>query len=449
MSLQRFRVGVRNARLGESESTWFLRWVQQFAKHCGVPDSRTIPVDADRVIEFLKGLKALGTPAWQRQQAVRGIEVYAGMILDAPVPGLGLICQKLGRLAAQEKVTIASRVETRDLIGRIDPEEHEVIQHLRRQMRLEHYSRRTEQAYVGWIERFLKRHGIVEAAGLKRIGGQEVQSFLSDLAVEGNVAASTQNQAFSALLLLFQKVLKRDLELVDAVRAKKPARLPTVLNREEVHRLLNQLGGRDLLMGQLLYGAGLRMLECLRLRVKDIGFQENQLVIREGKGDKDRISVLPQGAKAGLTQQIETVRALHQRDLAEGYGRVWLPYALAQKYPNADREFGWQFVFPAVKLSSDPVTGIIRRHHLHESVFAGALKRALQRTGIVKPATSHTLRHSFATHLLEGGADIRTIQELLGHADVSTTMIYTHVLNRPGVSVLSPLDSLRVPEGIE
>jgi integron integrase len=300
----------------------------------------------------------------------------------------------------------------------------------------------TEQAYVGWVERFLKRHCIVESAGFKRIGGLEVQSFLSELAVEGNVAASTQNQAFSALLLLFKKVLKRDLELVDAVRAKKPARLPTVLTREEVQRLLNQLGGRDLLMGQLMYGAGLRMMEVLRLRVKDIGFQESQLVIREGKGDKDRITVLPRSAKAGLEQQIEMVRSLHQRDLAEGCGRVWLPYALAQKYPNADREFGWQFVFPAVKLSSDPVTGTIRRHHLHESVFAGALKRALQRTGIVKPATSHTLRHSFATHLLDGGADIRTIQELLGHADVSTTMIYTHVLNRPGVSVLSPLDSL-------
>ena len=442
MRLQRFRVGLKNARLDESESIWFLRWLGRYVNHCGVAGSRAIPVDTERVIEFLKGLKARGMPAWQRQQAVRAIECYVRTTMDGPVPGLDLISHKLGRLAAQEKAaeTFAVETEPRDLVGRIDPAEHEIVQRMRRLMRMEHYSRRTEQAYVGWVERFLKRQQIVETADFKWIGAPEVQSFLSELAVEGNVAASTQNQAFSALLLLFQKVLKRDLNLVDAVRAKKPARLPTVLTREEVQRLLKQLGGRDLLMGQLMYGAGLRMMECLRLRVKDIGFQESQLVIREGKGDKDRITVLPQGAKSGLEQQIETVRSLHQRDLAEGYGRVWLPYALAQKYPNADREFGWQFVFPAVKLSSDPVTGNIRRHHLHESVFAGALKRALQRTEITKPATSHTLRHSFATHLLEGGADIRTIQELLGHADVSTTMIYTHVLNRPGISVRSPLD---------
>lgn len=441
MSLQRFRDSLRSVRSGGPEATWFLRWLQQYVEHCGIPNSSTIPVDAERVIEFLQGLKAQGIPAWQRHQAARAIESYARTIIDAPAPGLDLICQKLGRLAARENVDAVSQIEMRDLIGRVNPDEHEIIQHVRRQMRMEHYSRRTEQAYVGWVERFLKRHHIVAAAGLRRIGGLEVQSFLSELAVEGNVAASTQNQAFSALLLLFQKVLKRDLELVDAVRAKKPSRLPTVLTREEVHRLLGHLGGRDLLMGQLMYGAGLRMMECLRLRVKDIGFQEGQLLVREGKGDKDRITVLPRSTKAGLEQQIETVRSLHQRDLAEGYGRVWLPYALAQKYPNADREFGWQFVFPAVKLSSDPVTGFIRRHHLHESVFAGALKRALRRTEIVKPVTSHTLRHSFATHLLEGGTDIRTIQDLLGHADVSTTMIYTHVLNRPGISVLSPLDS--------
>lgn len=275
---------------------------------------------------------------------------------------------------------------------------------------------------------------------MARLDEADIHEFISDLAVEGNVAASTQNQAMSALLFLFQKVLGRELQFIDAVRSKKPERLPTVLSQEEVQRVLMQLGGRDLLIAQLLYGAGLRLIECLRLRVKDVSFDQSQLVVREGKGDKDRLTVLPGACVSGLRSQIEFARGLHVRDVADGGGAVTLPTALERKWPAAAREPAWQFVFPAVKRWPDAVTGELRRHHLHESVFPASLKRAVKRAELAKKVTSHTFRHSFATHLLESGTDIRTVQSLLGHSDVSTTMIYTHVLNRPGIAVKSPLD---------
>ncbi|MDA0657943.1 MAG: integron integrase [Planctomycetota bacterium] len=313
---------------------------------------------------------------------------------------------------------------------------------MRRDLRLLHYSKRTEQAYVGWVERFLRLHPAQDPHDLETVGENEVKEFLSDLAVEAQVAASTQNQAFSALLFLFQKVLKRELQFVDAVRAKRPIRLPVVLSRDEVTRLLAELGGRDLLMAQLLYGSGLRMMEVLRLRVKDVLFDQKQIIVRDGKGEKDRATMLPTAAVDRLRRQIENTREVHHRDLAEGRGDVWLPYALARKYPNAGKEFGWQYIFPAHKLSRDPRSESVRRHHLHDSVFASALHRAALRAAIDKKLTAHSLRHSFATHLLEDGKDIRTIQELLGHKDVNTTMIYTHVSTVGATAVRSPLDHL-------
>jgi len=257
------------------------------------------------------------------------------------------------------------------------------------------------------------------------------------------VSASTQNQALCALLFLYRHVLDQNVGwLDDVVRAKRPQRLPVVLTRHEVKALLGALEGVHWLMASLLYGAGLRLLECLRLRVKDIDFSTNQLVVREGKGNKDRVTVLPTSVKAPFAAHLVSVRALHQRDLEHGFGRVYLPDALHQKYPNADREWGWQWVFPASQLSVDPRSGERRRHHVHESVLQKAVRAAARQAGIVKPVGCHTLRHSFATHLLEGGYDIRTIQELLGHRDVSTTMIYTHVLNRGGKGVARPADRL-------
>ncbi|HEX5959847.1 MAG TPA: integron integrase [Rhodanobacteraceae bacterium] len=313
-----------------------------------------------------------------------------------------------------------------------------LLDEVRGRLRVRHYSLRTEQAYVGWIRRFIiangKRHP-------RDLGGREVEAFLTDLATRGMVAAGTQNQALSALLFLYREVLQQDLPwMSDIVRAKRPRRLPVVLTRDEVNRLLAQLQGRDWLMASLLYGSGVRLMECVRLRVKDVDFQRLDIIVREGKGNKDRHVPLPRKLVAALRGQLAAARALHAADLGAGFGAVHLPHALARKYPRAAREWGWQYVFPASQRSRDPRTGAVRRHHLDEKVLQRAVQRARKAARIAKPATCHTLRHSFATHLLEAGHDIRTIQELLGHKDVATTQIYTHVLNRGGLGVLSPLD---------
>ncbi len=253
-----------------------------------------------------------------------------------------------------------------------------------------------------------------------------------------------QNQALSALLFVYEKVLGRELEFLDVTKANKPEHLPVVLSRQEIARLLPEFQGRKRLMFLVMYGAGLRHKECRRLRVKDVCFDQNHIVVRDGKGEKDRITVLPTRSIDGLRAQISAIRRLHDQDLDEGFGRVSLPYALERKYPNANREFGWQWVLPSRQLSRDPVSGSIRRHHIGDSAFGDFFKKAVRRVGIEKLAVLHSLRHSFATHLLEDGADIRTVQELLGHKDVSTTMIYTHVMNRPGIAVRSPVDSVGV-----
>ena len=316
---------------------------------------------------------------------------------------------------------------------------HEAVRQL-------HYSRRTEEAYVHWIKRFIFWSGRRHPATL---GEAEVTAFLSHLAVERNVAASTQNQALAALLFLYKQVLGRDLGWFDdLVRAKRPVRVPVVLSRGEVNALLAQLRGTPWLMVSLLYGAGLRLMECLRLRVKDVDFAYRQILVRDGKGAKDRVTMLPETAVQPLHAQLGEAKRLHEIDLREGFGEAHLPYALARKYPRAGFEWGWQYVFPATRRSADPDDDVIRRHHLDESVPARALKEARRDAGIAKPVSAHTLRHSFATHLLESGHDIRTVQELLGHSDVSTTMIYTHVLNKGGRGVRSPLDRLEQPRAV-
>ncbi|HEX7324386.1 MAG TPA: integron integrase [Rhodanobacteraceae bacterium] len=309
---------------------------------------------------------------------------------------------------------------------------------VRRHLRVRHYSLRTERAYVGWIRRFILANGKRHP---RDMGAAEVESFLSDLAVQRNVAASTQNQALSALLFLYREVLGVDLPWMEnVVRAKRPRRIPVVLAQDEVRRLLSALDGRPWLLASLLYGTGMRLMECLRLRVKDVDFARNEITIRDGKGGKDRRTVLPRSLIEPLQREIERARALHRQDLVEGFGATRLPHALSRKYPRAARDFGWQFVFPSMQRSRDPLDGSERRHHFDDAVLARALKRARRQAGIAKPVSAHTLRHSFATHLLEAGYDLRTIQELLGHKDVATTQIYTHVLNRGGHGVLSPLD---------
>ncbi len=313
-----------------------------------------------------------------------------------------------------------------------------LLDRLRAEIRVRHYSIRTEEAYVDWVRRFILFHGKRHP---KEMGAEEVRDFLSHLATERNVSASTQNQAKSALLFLYREVLKIELPWLDEVIAAKAARrLPVVLTPTETRRLLNAMSGTMGLVASLLYGTGMRLLEGLRLRVKDVEFERREIIVREGKGNKDRVTVLPENLILPLQAHLAKVKVLHERDLEAGFGDVYLPDALAKKYPKAGKTWGWQFVFPSAVRSVDPRSGVERRHHLYEASVQRAVREAAKLAEIAKPVTPHTLRHSFATHLLQSGYDIRTVQELLGHSDVATTMIYTHVLNKGGKGVVSPLD---------
>jgi len=324
--------------------------------------------------------------------------------------------------------------------GASDRKEKRLIERLRDAIRSRHYSRRTEQTYWYWIRYFVLFHGKRHPA---EMGAPEVTAFLSWLATERNVAAATQNQALSALLFLYRHLLGVELPwLGELVRAQRPVRLPSVLSEAEVRRLLNCVSGGARLMVGLLYGAGLRQIECLSLRVKDVDFAYRQILVRDGKGARDRVTMLPENLVQPLQQHLGKVRALHGRDIKDGFGEVRLPYALARKYPRAARAWAWQYVFPSANRSADPEDGVARRHHVHPDTLSRAVSRAARSAGIEKRVSCHTLRHSFATHLLERGYDIRTVQELLGHSDVSTTMIYTHVMNKGARAVKSPLDRL-------
>ena len=304
--------------------------------------------------------------------------------------------------------------------------------------RVHHYSKRTEEAYVHWIRKYID---FCAPAHPRQLAELDVNRFLTHLAVKEHVAASTQNQALASLLFLYKHVLEQPLDRIDGVvRANRSRRLPVVLTVEEVQRVMAHLSGDKWLIATLLYGGGLRLLEALRLRVKDLEFERGEITVRQGKGDKDRITMLLGNIIEPLRRHLAEIKRLHDKDLEAGFGRAKLPNALAVKYPSAAAEWGWQFVFPASKISQDPRTGLKHRHHLDESVLQRAVKTAIREAGITKHGSCHTFRHSFATHLLESGYDIRTVQELLGHADVSTTMIYTHVLNRGGIAVISPLD---------
>jgi integron integrase len=313
-----------------------------------------------------------------------------------------------------------------------------LLDRVRFHLRVKHYSMRTEKAYLDWIRRYVlfhkKRHP-------NEMAEEEIAAFLTHLAVDRHVAASTQNQALSALLFLYQQVLEKKLDFIDKVeRVKRPARIPVVFTRQEARAVLARMRDDYRLMAELLYGAGLRLLECIRLRVKDVDFAYGQITVRDGKGMRDRVTILPERLRQPLQEHLRRVRVLHQRDLQNGAGRVYLPFALRRKYPNAERAWAWQYVFPANKPSVDPRSRETRRHHVCEKNLQNAVKIAIGQARVAKAASCHTFRHSFATHLLENGQDIRTVQELLGHKDVSTTMIYTHVLNRPGLNVRSPLD---------
>lgn len=313
-----------------------------------------------------------------------------------------------------------------------------LLDQLRMALRSRHYSRKTEQTYCMWVKRYIFFHRVRHPS---EMGELEINTFLTHLAVESKVSASTQNQALSALLFLYRHVLGREIgNLGEIVRARRPRRLPVVLSRDEVKAVLSHLTGDTLLIGSVMYGAGLRLMECLRLRVQDIDFSRNELTVRDGKGSKDRLTMLPSSVRQPLTQHLPNVREIHRRDLADGYGRVLLPHALDRKYPSAASDWRWQWVFPQERRWRNAQTGDQGRHHDDASIVQRAVKDAVARVGLTKRASCHTFRHSFATHLLERGYDIRTIQELLGHADVKTTMVYTHVLNQGPRGVRSPID---------
>ena len=315
--------------------------------------------------------------------------------------------------------------------------EKKLLDQVRDALRTKHYSYRTEQSYVDWVKRYIlfhnKRHP-------RDMGVPELQEFITHLAAVRKVSASTQRQALSAILFLYRHVLNQPIEVPDVIRPERPRHLPTVLSHTETQSVIGNMRGVYQLMTKLLYGAGLRLMECLRLRVKDIDFENRQIIVRAGKGEDDRSTILPESVIADLRRQLDTAKKIHQGDLKEGFGEAILPYALGRKYPNAGKEWGWQYIFPASRRSRDPLSGKICRHHLDESVLQKAIREAARLAKIDKPVGPHTFRHSFATHLLQNGYDIRTVQELLGHKDVKTTMIYTHVLQRGGLAVKSPLD---------
>lgn len=444
-------IDAAGAQVPDPEAYWLGLHMESFVKHARQHgELLDLPVCAEAYRAFCrKG----GMPDWKFAQLDQALKLFArgterwqwvrAPAEDAPgrpsvpaSPGGWILRYRVKASGANAALVSAEGSVSPD---GPPPETEEWIAALRRAMRLNHYSIRTEQAYLEQARRFLLFTGPVPATDL---GETQVKRYLEHLALKQRLSAASQNQAFSALLFFFKRVLGRNLDaLGDTVRARRGRRLPEVLGREEVRRFLALTEGTTGLMLRLIYGAGLRLMECVRLRVKDVDFERGQLKIREGKGDKDRVVMLPESLRAGLRGHFERLRVLWEQDREAEVDGVWLPDALARKYPDAGKEWGWQWVFPAKGLSVDPRSGRSRRHHVHDNTLHKAVKVAAQRAGIAKPMSCHTLRHSFATHLLEGGADIRTVQELLGHSSVETTQIYTHVMQSPGIGVRSPLDA--------
>jgi integron integrase len=446
MSEALFREKLSRSRLSTNDIKWMPHWFAEFTKDRSPADGRFLFDNAD-VLSFLRMLLKRHVPAWQRLQAARSLEWYQMMVLESSNVDFSPFKLKLQELADKERNarTTAAPISGADdegfegegKPGVLNTNVPLPVQNLRSRMRVLHHPISTENTYADWISRYV-RH--LDDEKLENYGEKDLGDFLTELAICGNVAAGTQNQALCAILFYYQKVLGRELQFVSRIRAKESSYLPLVLSVEEISELLPQFSGVYADMAGLMYGSGMRHREVRTLRIKDLHFDSGHILIRDGKGQKDRITVLPKSIELSLRHAVEEARKQHRFDLQNGMGSVYLPFALSRKYPNAEREFCWQYLFPSRQISKDPRSGAIRRHHLHERSFANAMKKALSLTAIDKPATPHTLRHSFATHMLQNGSDIRTVQELLGHKDVKTTMIYTHVMNRPGLVVQSPLD---------
>lgn len=448
-------------RRGQERPDWPKIWFSKLCRFHKRPVDVHWDFDAEEVIRFLKSLRDSGSPAWKRLKAIEALIRFREQNpTSSSAPDLQFIVAKLLQLATSEKRRSDSRRSNQssnhyqnsaaadsfdadeEPVGLIDPREMQPIQTMRIKLRLKGRSRSTEIAYTKWLRRFLLSLNIQTLDQCSVITKEQVVAFLTDLVIDGDVAPSTQDQAFYSLLFFFEHVLERELGDVDSLRSTKPKLRPTVMSKQEVQRVLSQLNGTWKIIAQLLYGCGLRISEALRLRVMDFDFDQRQIVIHNSKGKKSRLVPLPESLVEDLRQLINNRRQLHERDLDNGLASVWLPYALDRKFPNAHREFKWQFLFASHRHSKNKRTARMHRHHLHRDSFSQGLRKAVGKSGVQKYITSHTFRHSFATHLLQSGIDIRTVQELLGHQDVSTTMIYTHVLFDEDRPVLSPLDSL-------
>ncbi len=443
-----YLTALLDRNISEQLRPWFVRHLKSFQTFLR---NKNTNLDKASVVDlevFLKKKSAdVHLKDWLFKQVVESLEIYYVDIIkpDWAFQFDWVFWKQASRQLAADHPTVARHAVISSFSkltdsATINPRFNTVLDNLVTQIRLRHFSIRTEQTYAHWVKRFLRCFPECEVAKLSKL---EVEQFLSDLAITRNVSASTQSLALTSLVFFFSEVLGRPLEDMGFARAKRPRRLPVVLTQDEVRLLLSCMSGVYELMAGLMYGTGMRLMECTRLRVKDVDFSYGTITVRDGKGGKDRIVPLPKRYAANLTKHLKHVKTLHNDDLLSGFGEVYLPNALAVKYPNAAREFGWQFVFPSSRLSVDPRSGATRRHHLHENSLQKSIKQAARKSDIPKQINSHALRHSFATHVLEAGADIRTVQELLGHADVSTTMIYTHVMNRPGLPpVVSPADQL-------
>ncbi len=443
MTLAKFEQVVLGNKVSENDEVWFPRWVRRYAMSFrnGLIDN--LPVNRNSVVKFSKSLLKNGAPAWQRLQGVRALECYRNLVLERSEPDLSDVILTLTRLARLERdgdiYAPPTEEELKQLHGNINRGEPPLIQTMRGELRVLHYSMATERAYVRWVKRF---SGHVGSMALEQFDEHDIGDFLTTLAVDGNVSPSTQNQAQSALLFLYQCVIGQKLGFLNAVRAKKSDSIPVWFSTSEIERLLEHFVGVHRLMFLLIYGAGLRHKECRRLRIKDICFDEGHIIVRDGKGAKDRITFLPTEAIPELKRQISIAKRYHEIDVEQGFAQVYMPHALAKKYPNACRELAWKWVFPSRQRSRDKRSGNVWRHHVGEEQFATAFKRALRMSGINKNGVPHSLRHSFATHLIESGTAIQTVQKLMGHKDVQTTMGYVHTSEKLGVSIKSPIDTL-------
>ncbi|EMB13869.1 Integrase, integron-type [Rhodopirellula europaea 6C] len=439
------QAGYADGTWRQSQEKWSKIWFEKMCRFHGRKPRPTWEFSPEDAIAFLKDHVRRKTPAWKRLKIIESLMFYRRHVQAGSPDDLKFIHTKLESLAREEKIKRMCQGEEEeidDVVGHIDPREPDIIQNLRRATRLRHNKLETERAYVSNVRAFMRERGLRCQADFDQISAADVEDHLTNLAVDGDVAVSTQNRAFYALLYLFEHVLKRKMGEVNAIRASKGKQIPTVLSELEIGTIFSRLKGVHLVIAQLLYGSGMRISEALRLRMKDLDFDRRVIEVHNSKGDKSRLVPMPEGVVADLRYWMESRRVLHEHDLDQGTASVCLPKALERKYPSAARELKWQFLFASDRLSRDPRTRVLRRHHLHKDTFPAQLRAAVQKAGVDKHVSAHVFRHSFATHLLQSGTDICTIQELLGHADIKTTRIYLHSLNRADIRVISPLDRM-------